>query len=429
MDEQQALRYLRQLQTGGMTMGLERMRRIMALCGDPHRRLRAVHIAGTNGKGSTARMIQRVAMAAGYRVGMFSSPAVTGVRETIDLDGQAVGAADFARWITAVRDKQKDMGEAGVCSEFETLTAAAFGWLAEQNPDLCVIECGLGGAEDATNVLPPPLAAVITPVSLDHTAILGDTVEAITRQKCGIFKPPCAVITAPDQSPQALGVIWEEAAKRGLTVRQPQSSAAVIRQREWGLTRFSYGEGDVLLHLTGDEQVANALTAMETVAALADKGYAFTPKAVAEGLAAVAMPCRQEVIRRDPLRVIDGAHNPAGIGALAASLGRFAPGGVTLLLGMLADKDVDACLAILKPHIRRLIATAPDNPRALSAAELAEKAAAIGIDALPVDDPVAAWERAEEMAGQTPLLIGGSFYLGAVLRPLVKNRWDTPQKA
>lgn len=427
MDEQQALLYLRQIQAGGMHMGLARMERIMQLLGDPHRRLRVVHIAGTNGKGSTARMIQAMGMAAGYRVGLFSSPAVTGVRDTVDINGQAIPAEDFARLITTIRDKQGEMGETGACSEFETLTAAAFGWLAEQHPDFCVIECGLGGAEDATNILPPPLAAVLTPIARDHTAILGDRVEEIARQKCGILKAPCGVVTAPAQDPTALGVIWETAARLGLTVHQPQRQAATLLAENWGETTFTYDDMTITLPLTGRQQVDNALTAIETVRLLGGKGYPVFPRQMVEGLRQVEMPCRQEVICRSPLRIMDGAHNPAGIDTLAQTLARFSPQGMDMLFGMLADKDVDTCLRTLAPYCRRMICTTPPNSRALSAAQLAARAVAAGIDAVAVDDPATALRQAEEWAGEQPLLVGGSFYLGAVLRPFWKNRSDQPQ--
>lgn len=421
MNEQQAIAYLEQLKAGGMTMGLARMERIMELCGNPHRRLRTVHIAGTNGKGSTARMIQAMGMAAGYRVGLFSSPAVTGVRDTICLNDRAIPADDFARWITRIQDKQGEMGAAGPCSEFETLTAAAFGWLAEQNPDFCVIECGLGGAEDATNVLPPPLAAVLTSISLDHTALLGNTVEQIARQKCGIIKAPCSVVSAPDQPPEALGVMWETAARLGLSVRQPGRQAAVIVEEGWNRLRFTYDRMDVTLSLTGREQCGNALTAIETVRLLAEKGFPVSPQEMARGLAAVQMPCRQETLSRDPLRVMDGAHNPAGIAALADTLRRLLPQGMTMLFGMLADKDVDACLRVVAPYCRRMICTTPPHDRALAADELAASARSVGIEAVAVNEPRDAWLYAEEAAGGDPLLIGGSFYLCGAVRPYIKK--------
>ncbi len=427
MTEQEALSYLQQIHAGGMTMGLARMERIMELLGNPHQRLKTVHIAGTNGKGSTARMIQAMGMAAGYRVGLFSSPAVTGVRDTIDVNGVAISPSDFARHITAVRERQPQMGPCGQCSEFETLTAVAFGWLSEQNTDFCVIECGLGGAEDSTNVLPPPLVAVLTSIALDHTAILGDSIEAIARQKCGIIKSPCGIVTSPSQAPAALGVIWETAAQMGLTVYQPGQHAATLIAEEWGQTRFAYGDREITLTLTGRHQIDNALTAMEVIRLLAEKGYPITKTQMTEGLFAVTMPCRQEVVGRHPLRIMDGAHNPAGIATLAASLQQFSPDGMDMLFGMLADKEVDTCLKLLAPYCHRMVCTTPQSDRALPAADLAAKAIAVDIDAIAIADPVEALQQAEQRAGEIPLLVGGSFYLGAALRPILLNTEKTAE--
>ena len=230
----EALQYIEELKPGGMKLGLDRMRRGLELLGHPERRLRVVHVAGTNGKGSTARMVQAIATAAGYATGLVSSPAVIGLRETITVDGEAIPEAAFAGWVDRLRALQSDMGEAGGLSEFELTTLLALAWFAERNTDLCVIECGMGGREDATNVFDAPLAAVITPVALDHTAWLGGTAEEIAAHKCGIIKAPCGVVTAPDQDPDALAVIWETAARQGLTVRQPGTGAAPLLEASLG---------------------------------------------------------------------------------------------------------------------------------------------------------------------------------------------------
>ena len=335
----EALQYIEELKPGGMKLGLDRMRRGLELLGHPERRLRVVHVAGTNGKGSTARMVQAIATAAGYATGLFSSPAVIGLRETITVDGEAIPEAAFAGWVDRLRALQSDMGEAGGLSEFELTTLLALAWFAERNTDLCVIECGMGGREDATNVFDAPLAAVITPVALDHTAWLGGTAEEIAAHKCGIIKAPCGVVTAPDQDPDALAVIWETAARQGLTVRQPGTGAAPLLEASLGRTVFAYGEKRYTLPLTGAFQRDNALTALETVDCLRDKGYTFTEEAVAAGLAGAYLPCRQEVLRPDPLVLADGAHNPHGVAALADTLRRHRPqGGLTMVIGMLGTR-------------------------------------------------------------------------------------------
>lgn len=415
-----AVQYIGSLRPSGMKWGLERMERILSICGHPERRLRTVHVAGTNGKGSTARMIQCILTAAGYRTGLYSSPAVTGIRDTVTVDGAAIEEEAFAALTERLAFQQKDMGEAGSLSEFELTTALAFLFFSLQHTDLCVVECGLGGRDDATNALPAPLAAVLTPISLDHTAVLGHTLEEIAVHKCGIIKPPCAVVTSPDQNEDALAVILETASRNGLTVRIPAMGGALIRTLALGCTEFDYDGMRLSLPLTGAFQRGNALTAIEAVRALADRGYPVTKEEIVKGLRASTMPCRQEVVRRDPLILIDGAHNPQGVGALAETLRLHGVKNATLLTGMLADKDAARCMKLLTPFCRRAVCCTPDNPRALSAADLAEiiRADAPELPVTPAGSPADALPLALKDPG-VPLLVAGSFYVASALRPLL----------
>ncbi|HPU58558.1 MAG TPA: Mur ligase family protein, partial [Candidatus Avimonas sp.] len=272
MDYTQSLEYIESLKQSGMKWGFDRLRNILNLCGNPENSLRFIHIAGTNGKGSTAKMIQSILTAAGYRTGLFTSPVVTGYRDIITIDGQAVTENEFAELTGYLSSLQTNAGEDVNLSEFEFCTVLALLHFARQKTDICVIECGLGGRDDATNIIPPPLAAVITPVSLDHTNILGSTVEEIAAKKCGIIKPPCVVVTSPDQDDSALAVILETAAKYGLTVRIPSEATVKPIEFKLGLTRFEYDGMEITLPLTGDFQISNCLTAIETVKSLEKTG-------------------------------------------------------------------------------------------------------------------------------------------------------------
>lgn len=420
MNYQQAVQYIESLKPSGMKWGLARMERVLSFCGHPEKRLRVVHIAGTNGKGSTARMIQCVLTAAGYRTGLYSSPAVTGIRDTITIDGTAIEKDTFAALTEKIASFQNDMGETGSLSEFELTTALAFLYFTAQHTDICVVECGLGGRDDATNILPPPLTAVLTPISLDHTAILGKTIEEITTHKCGIIKPPCAVVTSPDQNEDALAVIFETTSKNGLTVRIPTAGGTPIRTLELGCTEFDYDTMSISLPLTGAFQCGNALTAIETIRTLNGYGFPVTNDEIMTGLSASTMPCRQEVLCRDPLILIDGAHNPQGVGALAETLRLHSIYDVTLLTGMLADKDAARCMQLLAPFCRRAICCTPGNPRTLPAADLANilKAAAENLPVTVVESPVDALSLALN-GRNAPLLIAGSFYVASALRPLL----------
>ena len=272
--------------------------------------MKFIQIAGTKGKGSTSTYLANILTAAGYRCGLFVSPHIRRENERVSVDGRLIPDADLQRLLAQTTES----------GYFRKFYHVALAWFAERNTDLCVIECGMGGREDATNVFDAPLAAVITPVALDHTAWLGGTAEEIAAHKCGIIKAPCGVVTAPDQDPDALAVIWETAARQGLTVRQPGTGAAPLLEASLGRTVFAYGEKRYTLPLTGAFQRDNALTALETVDCLRDKGYTFTEEAVAAGLAGAYLPCRQEVLRPDPLVLADGAHNPHGVAALADTL-------------------------------------------------------------------------------------------------------------
>lgn len=416
MTFEEAMRYYESLHRGGIRPGLDRMRRAMELAGDLHRHLRVVHVAGTNGKGSTARMIQSMLTAAGWRVGLYSSPAVTGVCDTITVDGTPISPETFATLTSTWKDRQPSMGEVGELSEFEMVTALALDWFRQERVDVCVLECGMGGREDATNICPPPLAAVLTPIALDHTAFLGDTLEAITAEKCGIIKPPCAVVTSPAQSPEALAVIYGHAAEKGLTVRQPGRGAATLLSRRAGEVTFSFDGEEYTVPLGGAFQMDNALTALETVDALAAAGFPVDTAAKKQGLATATLPCRQEVVCRTPLRLIDGAHNPHGVAALAEALREMQP--LTLLFGMLRDKDTAACTALLAPLATHVVCCTPPSERALPAAELAAGFRAAGAaDVQAMEDPAEALRLAEKLAGENPLVVGGSFYTAAAVRP------------
>ena len=420
MDFSQALAAIDALKPTGMLMGLERMRRLLALLGSPQDTLKVVHVAGTNGKGSTARMIQCMATAAGWRTGLYASPAVTGIRDTITIDGVPIPEADFAALTEEILALRPRLEEVGGLSEFELTTAMAYGYFARKGTQLCIVECGLGGREDATNVLSAPLLAVLTPIALDHTAILGDTLEAIAANKCGILKPPAGVVTAPGQAAEALGVILEEAARKGVTVYSPNGAAATLLEEGLGGLRFSYGSQSYSLPLTGAFQMENALTALEAVRLLGNLGFPIAEDARKRGLAEATMPCRQEVVSRHPLRILDGAHNPHGVAALRDSLVKYLPGApLTMVMGMLRDKDTAACAALLGPLCSRVICCTPDNPRALDAAELAELIRPCCRQVEVIPDPEAAWRQAVSTAGDTPVLAAGSFYLCACLRPLL----------
>lgn len=396
MTAQQALQYIHGLHSRGIRPGLERMQAALAAVGHPERQLRVIHIAGTNGKGSTAEMLRCVLTAGGYTAGAYTSPAVTTLQDTITINGQSISDRELA----ALTDRLIATG--AELTEFEFVTVLTLLWFAEQQVDFAVIECGLGGREDATNVFPAPLCTVFTPISLDHTKLLGDSVAAIARQKAGIIKPSCAVVCSPDQPPEALAAIQAEAAKHGLLVRQPTDACKVPP-----------------LSMAGQHQQQNARTVCEVAAVLRAHGYSLLDEAIATGLAAAVLPCRQERIGDNPPILLDGAHNPNGIAALVSTIREQWPNTpVILLTGMLADKNVTACAELLAPIAVKVICCTPNHPdRALPAALLA----AYYPEAAVYEGIPSALEHAKRLAidKNLPLVIAGSFYLASEVRALL----------
>lgn len=424
MTYQQAREYLAGCWPGRIRSGLERMRRVWELSEPLLDGQTYIHVAGTNGKGSTAAMIAGILTAAGKRVGLYTSPSVTGLRDTILIDGKPISEERFAALMQRLAQWQMEMGEAGPLSEFELTTALALVYFAEERTDFTILECGMGGRDDATNVIPAPRAAVITPVALDHTAWLGDSLEAIAANKSAIIKSPCVAVSVPSQPVEVLGVLMERAAKEGVPLVLPRMETVKVRQEGLDGSVFTYGEYLVRLSLLGARQRENAVTAIETAKACLP---GLSTEAVERGLARTRMPCRQEMIRREPPVLLDGAHNPHGVAALADTLRSVFPEGeITLLIGMLADKETSRCASLLAPLCRRAVCCTPRGPRpSLPAGEMKRQMEAAGCrEVLAIEKPEEALEKARVLAGGGPLVVGGSFYLGAAVRAILLDGAD-----
>ncbi len=409
-----ALTYLEQLKPAGMQMGLERMLHASQTLGYPEHAFRTVHIAGTNGKGSTARMIAAMLTANGYRTGLYTSPCVTTLCDMILIDGKPISEQEFADCVERVATAVPQ----GL-SEYECLTAAVYCYFQSRQVDIAVIECCLGGRDDATNSLPPPLCAVFTPIALDHTAILGNTLEEIAGIKSGIVKTGCDVVCAPTMPAEVLGVIMEATAEKGDTLYMPSYGDRATVDRNG--THFVYGDNKVQLSLIGKHQHENALTALEVMRCLQHRGYRSDESVSIKALANVTMPCRTEILSREPFVMLDGAHNPHGITALCDTLRLLELQNITLVIGMLTDKDVDTCLQMLAPFCGQIFCcTPPDTPRAMTGAELATVAAKYHQNVHIIDDPVCAYSQAKKNTDHS-IVVGGSFYTAGAVRRSIQN--------
>lgn len=388
--------YLLELELFGMRLGLERMHRLSAALGQPERRFASIHVVGTNGKSSTVRMIAALLRRHGLRVGSYTSPHLRSFAERIEVDGRPVGEEDFAaavertaRAVAAVDSAAEHLDDR--VTQFEALTAAAFSELARREVDVAVIEAGLGGRLDATNVISSRVTA-LTSAGLEHTRWLGTTVAEIAAEKLAVLGEGSTLVTA-ELSPEA-----EEVADR---------SAAALRARR---VRASPWEGRAL-RARGAFQRSNFGVAVAVAEAFAGP---LAPEALREVAGQVEVPGRLEEVGREPLVMLDGAHNPPGALALAEALPEVLEGRpLTLVLGVLDDKDVPAMLAALVPRAERVLFTRAPHPRTVAPAALEAQGRASGATEIEaVDDPRDALERALALAGpEGAVLVTGSLHL------------------
>lgn len=419
MTYETALEKIHSLLTYGSRPGLDRMRELLRRLDDPQDKLRYIHVAGTNGKGSVCAVLSSVLTAAGYKTGLFISPYITDFRERIQINNQMIAREALAQAVEDTFPVVEELRAEGVViTEFEYVNALQFYWHAQEHCDVVVLETGMGGLLDCTNVIKPPLGAVITTVGLDHTAVLGDTIEAIAAQKCGIIKNGSAAFTSR-QCPEAMAVIEETAAR--MNVPLVKSEALPVTVGEMSLRGSWFTVDDLACHipLPGAHQIENALTALAAVFYFRNqKLLSVSDEAILNGLEAVSHPARLQLLQEDPVVLLDGAHNPNGAAALKNALEALLPG-VPLhgVMGMLADKDTGGVLAQLK-DVFRSVCTAPvQNPRALTAQALAEQCRACGMTASACGSPQEAVRQATDAARADggAVVICGSLYLAGEL--------------
>lgn len=417
MTYEQTLRYFAQTEMMGSHLGLERMAELLRRLGSPQRRLKFVHVAGTNGKGSTAALLDACLRQAGYRVGLYTSPHLVRYNERFRINGVPISNETLSTAASKVRAQAEQMPESP--TQFELLTCVALCCFAEASCDLVVLEVGLGGRLDATNVIPVPEAAVITRIGLDHTEILGNTIEAITQEKAGIIKPGGAVILG-DPAEAVVHVVKSvcREQKASLTLAAP----AVPRSRSLAGQDFLWKGTAFSLSLLGEHQLQNAATALTVLEVLRAKGWQISEEAVREGLRRAVWPGRFECVAASPAIIIDGGHNRQCAEAIAASLRTYFPGKkCRFLIGVLADKDFRGIFDALLPLADQIAAVTPDSHRALPAKTLCQKLQTeYGFSAaIPYDHPAEALAALRQTAGPEDVIcICGSLYMIGEVRAL-----------
>ncbi|KNY28246.1 bifunctional folylpolyglutamate synthase/dihydrofolate synthase [Pseudobacteroides cellulosolvens] len=375
MNYAEALDYIHGTLKFGVKLGLENITALLSLMGDPHKSLKFIHVAGTNGKGSTVAFISSILMESGYKTGIYTSPYLERFTERIKIGIEEISDTDVARITYFVKEKVDELIRNGGNhpTEFEIVTAVAFQYFFENNCDVVVLEVGLGGRFDSTNVIDCPLAAVITTISYDHMNILGDTLEKIAYEKAGIIKENTDVVLYP-QSDEALKVFEEVCNDKNSRLNKILvSDFDILESSIWGSTFFHKKYGRFEIHIPGEHQAVNAVTALEAVNILKEKGFdRICETAVDRGLKKAVWPGRLEVVCKDPVFLIDGAHNREGALTLAKNLKEYFPGKrIIIIVGVLKDKDYKAIIEPLVPIASEFIAVKPQSNRGMEAQELA----------------------------------------------------------
>lgn len=377
MNYQEALQYIEQLNTKGIALGLERITALLDLLGNPQNDLRCIHVAGTNGKGSVCAFMDSAMRKAGFRVGRYISPTLYAYLERFQINDTYIREQEFAALLSQVREACDEMAQHNLelPTVFEVETAVAFLYFHQQQCDYVLLEVGMGGRLDSTNVISHPVLAVITSISMDHTGMLGNTLGEIAAEKAGIIKPGCPVVLAPQQ-PEAMAVL-QDACKACDTVPVVVSQEQV-QQEHWDLygQRFSYKTWNaVSIALIGQYQQVNAAAALEALQLIGQQEPALTDAIIREGLAQATWPGRFEVIGQKPLFIVDGAHNPAGAQALADTVERLLAqhqGKLWLLMGVFRDKEYETIGHIMSQYSNTLITFQPPGERGLDGDKLAE---------------------------------------------------------
>lgn len=420
----QAIEYIHSLEKFGIKPGLERIKALCELLGNPQDKLKVIHVAGTNGKGSTSTMISNILIKNGFKTGLYISPYVTDFRERIQLNGNMIEHSELAECVEKVKCAVDILLEKGEqTTEFEALTATAFVYFEKKKCDFVVLEVGLGGRFDATNVIKAPFVSVIASISLDHTAILGDTVEQISAEKCGIIKFGAETVIYPFQNPEAMKVIEDTCVLRCNTLRVPDINKLKIGKESIEGTNASYDGTEFLLPLAGEHMIYNAITAIEAVRSLSRFGIIISDDIIAAGIASSVMPARMELIKKKPVIILDGGHNEGCAKALADYIRKhLADKRIIMVSSMMADKDYLSYLKIVAPFASVFIATKADVPRALSSDELCETAKAFCSDSYSIPDPLKAIYAAGNITEKDDVMIVcGSFYLAGEVRDNLLN--------
>lgn len=431
MDYNEALEFVYSRRKFEKSGGFERITALLSLLGNPQNKMEFVHVAGTNGKGSVSTMLSYALCAEGYRTGLFTSPFVIDFCERIQVNNKYIEKDEFALAAQKVKNACLTIEKDGLCPTFfEAVFAAALVYFELRGVQIAVLEAGIGGKRDSTNIIPPPLAAVLVSVSLDHTDVLGETAEEIALEKSGIIKSGSSVVSFPSgtgglgfvpQKKTVEEIFRRTCKKNGCELLVPDMNSVYVEKEDIFGTDFSFSGLKLHINFTGEHQTANAATAVTALHALGKKGFFVSDKSIAEGLKSTFIPARMEVIGKNPPVILDGGHNEGCMRALCSMLKKqTGERKLTALLAFMKDKDYETAIKLIAPLCESIVFTNADEKRGESPAVLAERAQELCKD---VSFKASAAEAFDEALKKTPqnglLAVAGSFYLAADIRKIL----------
>lgn len=431
MNYNEALQFIHESHKFGMRLGLDNIKKLLELLGDPQNNLKIIHVAGTNGKGSTCSFISSILKESGYKVGLYTSPFLETFTERIRVNGENIREEEVGKIVSLIKEKIEIMVSEGYSypTEFEIVTAMAFYYYNQEKVDFVALEVGLGGRYDATNVIDKPVVSAITSISLDHTGILGDTLAKIAFEKGGIIKEDCPTIVYPQQE-EASEVIKNICAEKKskyieCDFKNIEIKSSNINSQIYNCNINGKELRDVEIKLIGDHQIKNSIVALNVIEYLNDiKITNISEENIRKGLLETKWPGRIEKISENPMFIIDGAHNEEGAKSLANSIDKyFENKNKILVIGMLEDKDIESVLDLLIPKFNKVITTTPDNPRAIDANKLKEKIERYNIEVTCKPNIKEAVDYALEISNKDDVIISaGSLYMIGNVRTIIVNK-------
>lgn len=428
MNYEETLSYIHSVSWKGSRPGLERTRKLLDMMGNPQDRLKYIHVAGTNGKGSVCSMLASVLKEAGYKTGLYTSPYVRYFNERMMIDGQMISndeLAEVTEYVKQFADKMDDLP-----TEFELITAIGFEYFSRNNCDIVVLETGMGGRLDSTNIVTTTVLSVITGIAMDHTAYLGNTLGEIATEKAGIIKPGVPVVFG-GKSVEAYSAISKVASEKNSILHTANDAEFTsVNYSFKGCTVDSPDYKELFVSLVGDYQPSNIATALKCISVLRSLGYRLDEDVVRGGLKKVYWPARFEILNYSPLVIYDGAHNPEGLRSCVDSIKRFFGNSkVNIISGVMADKDVAGMLPVVGEVADEVFTVRPDNPRSMDSKVYAEYYNNYGIKATGYDTIEAGVRAAVESSAKKgcPLISLGTLYMYGDVRDAIESIFGKKQ--